>query len=303
MNVTKQKLVEDLKALGVRAGDLLNVKASLGSIGFVEGGADTLVEALVEAVGPAGTIVTDSFVDVFPLSQLRKDPAKLSTETTPSYAGALANAMIRHPQSFRSRHPVQKFSAIGGRAAELMAGHGKLNYPYGVLKVMAEQGARNLKIGTDEKVVGVGTTHVAIGLLDYRQKRLVRGVNFVNETGTVELYERDWVGGCGQGFNNFIEEYRSRGAIINEGRVGAAPSKITDMRMTLDIELEILKEQPEFFKCGNPACFECRTSWDHRSNRPFKFVFQNMMKHRFDVLYQYALLLWRGKWYQSRRYE
>jgi len=299
MTVTKDKLVHDLIDLGVKKGDLLNVKASLKSIGYLEGGAPTLIEALLEAVGPKGTIVTDSFVSLHPLPYLAENPHEVVDDDTHSYAGALANAMIKHPFSMRSKHPIQKFSAIGFKALELTENHTASSYPYGVLKTMAEQGGRNLKIGTDAKVVGVGTTHVAIGLLDYEQRRLIRGVNYLDSDGMVKIYERHWVGGCGRGFNNFISDYRDENAIVSEGQIGLAPSKITDMGMTLAIELKILKAQPEYFKCDDPGCFDCRISWKSRNNSPFLFLLKNLRSLNFRAVFQMILLMIRGKWYSS----
>ena len=57
--ITKLNLIRDLEDIGVRSGDTLNVKASLRSIGEIQGGANTLIEALMEVVGEKGTIVTD----------------------------------------------------------------------------------------------------------------------------------------------------------------------------------------------------------------------------------------------------
>jgi len=298
MTITKENLVRDLIALGVRKGDLLNVKASLKSIGYIEGGAHTLVEALLEAVGPKGTIVTDSFVSLHSFPYLANNPSLLVDDETPSYAGALANAMIKHSLSKRSKHPIQKFSVIGFKAEELTERHSVNSYPYGLLKEMADQGGRNLKIGTDEKVVGVGTTHVVIGLLDYEQKRLIRGANYI-EDGVVKTHERDWVGGCGQGFNNFMPDYRKGNAVLSEGKIGAAPSKITDMGMTMAIEMKILIKSPEYFKCDDPSCVDCRISWKSKHNQPVKFFLKNLMSRHYEAIYQMFLILIRGKWYSS----
>ena len=51
-------LVRDLASLGVRRGDLLMVHSSLRSIGLVESGPETVVDALLQALGPEGTLVT-----------------------------------------------------------------------------------------------------------------------------------------------------------------------------------------------------------------------------------------------------
>ncbi len=261
--ITLERLIKDLRALGVRKGDLLNVKVSMGSIGYVVGGAHTLIDALLEVVGPEGTIVTDSFVLVYPLPLSEKDALRVVDRHTPSYAGALANAMAYRPDAVRSSHPVQKFVAIGALAHELLDAHTPESYAYDVLRVMAQSCGRNLKIGSDDKVVGVGTTHVAIGLLGFHQRRPRAGVNYYNYgTGEVRTFERNWAGACDKGLKNFIPLYRSGGAIVSEGRVGNVEAKITDMKMTLDIELDALRKDPMFFMCADPACEGCRLAWD-----------------------------------------
>ncbi|MCL1965184.1 MAG: AAC(3) family N-acetyltransferase [Firmicutes bacterium] len=50
-----------LRALGVRPGMMLEVHSALSAFGHVEGGADTLIEALMEVVGKDGAIVMPSF--------------------------------------------------------------------------------------------------------------------------------------------------------------------------------------------------------------------------------------------------
>lgn len=273
-------LVRDLRALGVASGDLLNAKVSLKSIGNVVGGADALLEALLEAVGSAGTIVTDSFVTAYPLPLSPEDAGRVSDSKTPSYAGALANAMIRHPKALRSGHPIQKFAAVGARAKELTEGHGPGSYAYDVLRVMAEEGGRNLKIGPEEKTVGVGTTHVAIGMLKLRQRRRRAGVRYVDASGRTATFERDWAGACARGFVNFMSHYRRAGAILSEGRIGLAESKITDMKSTLEVELELLRKDPAFFTCPDPACVDCRLSWEFSKGSLLGVISENLRRGR-----------------------
>ncbi len=271
--IDKERLVKDLKALGVRRGDLLNVKVSMSSIGYVVGGAKTLIDALLEVVDSKGTIVTDSFVNAYPLPLSKRNALRVADRFTPSYAGALANAMLYHPNAYRSTHPVQCFVAIGVQAKELMANHIPESYAYDVLRVMAQSGeGRNLKLGTDEKVVGVGTTHVAIGLLKLHQNRPRAGVNYYDyKTGQIRTFERNWSGACSKGLINFIPLYRKVGAILSEGKVGNADSKITDMKKTLEIELETLSRDPSFFFCDDPACKGCRLTWDFSTGSALSF--------------------------------
>ena len=277
MPINKETLVCDLQKLGVRRGDILNVKASLRSVGKIEGGVEALIGAILEVIGPEGTMVTDSFINVYgPFNSKFRE--EVADQTTPSYAGALANAMIKHPGSVRSMHPVQKFVLIGRDAKLLSEGHDANAYAYEVLRRMAERDGRNLKIGPDETVPGVGTTHVAIGLTKFRQRRPKVGVRYKDERGETRTFYRNWSGGCMQAFYNLNAFYeRIPGAVIARGKIGEAPCKFTSMKVTLAAELDFLKQRPaEFLRCGNPECIQCKFSWEGFEDSFAEYAFRKI---------------------------
>ena len=55
--VLKEDIVSALKRLGVDKGQNIMVHTSLSSLGFVCGGAQVVIEALLECVGDEGTIM------------------------------------------------------------------------------------------------------------------------------------------------------------------------------------------------------------------------------------------------------
>lgn len=277
--ITKQVLLSDLKALGVKKGDLLNVKVSLKSIGKIEGGVVTLIDALLEAVGTEGTIFADAFVSSFSSYRVRLNPARYVTDSkTPSYAGVFVNAMINYPGSKRSPHPIHKFVAIG-RNSEWVLEHNSQSSNYSVLFKLIEHGAKNLKIGSPEKVPGVGTTHCTIETLGWKELMRPLSVSYYNEKGQLKIYSHNWPTGCMKAFNKLVPLYEKELGWGTKGVVGNAFAMLTDMRLSYELELKVCQENPDFLRCDNPLCIRCRLGWKH-SHDNFWVVLFDMVRRR-----------------------
>ncbi|MDD3741315.1 MAG: AAC(3) family N-acetyltransferase [Bacteroidales bacterium] len=277
----KEDLIKDLKEIGVKQGDLLHMKVSMKAIGNVEGGAQTLLDALLETIGPEGTLISDAFVSVYPLPMTPDQEKIIADDLAFSYAGAFANAMVKHPDMKRSRHPIQKFAAIGKRAEEFCYAHTYESGGYDLLDKMSVAGGVNLTIG--EKVAGVGTTHVAIDILGFKRKQLNTGALYKDLDGSVKLAKVNWNGGCAHGFPKFIPLYYEKGAVLGSGKVGDAIGLYTSMKKTLEIEIETLKNNPQFFLCDDKACYSCQMTWEHSPKKRIKFYF-NWLKKNFKTL-------------------
>jgi len=101
-----------LKNAGLGAGDVVLIHSAMRTMGRVEKGPETVVEALLETVGPDGTIVAPTFTF---RKEVEADPV-IDPRTDPSEMGAISEAVRRHPAARRSvafRHSV---AAIGRRA-------------------------------------------------------------------------------------------------------------------------------------------------------------------------------------------
>lgn len=274
--ITKLELVNYLLNLGIEKGDLLNLKVSMRSIGQIENGAKDLIDAFLEVVGESGTIVSDSFVEAFPIPLSYKHKKLISNSNSISYAGVFANEMVKYPGSYRSPHPIQKFVAIGKDAKELAMKHDIGSMPYGLLYKLAQRGGKNIRIGDYEKVIGVGTTHIAITLKKFKQNIRKSGVIYIDHQGIKRLFELNWASGCPKGFNNLIPYFEKKGAILCKGLVGNAEALVTDMNKTLNLELELADKNPRFFMCDDPSCYKCRITWENSTGSIFRTLYYNI---------------------------
>jgi len=128
-SVTQELLRRDLSALGIEAGDLLLVHSSLSSLGWVEGGADTVIRALVDSLGPNGTL----FMPALSLGRFgpKRPPPLFDPEATKSVVGRIPERFRRWPGSIRSLHPTHSVAGLGPRADEILGRHGQSPTPCG----------------------------------------------------------------------------------------------------------------------------------------------------------------------------
>ncbi|MFC9847690.1 aminoglycoside N(3)-acetyltransferase [Streptomyces sp. NPDC060223] len=136
--VTRDTVSAQLLQLGVRPGETLLVHSSLSSLGWVCGGAVAVVQGLLDALGPDGTLVVPT------QSGDLSDPALWSNPPVPeewwpairaqmpSYdplvtptrgVGVIPETVRTWPGARRSAHPQTSFAALGPRAAEITEGH------------------------------------------------------------------------------------------------------------------------------------------------------------------------------------
>lgn len=112
--VSQAALTTALADLGLNAGDMVMLHSSLSSFGHVEGGATTVVAALLEVLTAAGTLVAPTF------SHYQQSEEEWDREHTPSLMGKISETVRTWPGALRSSHAAHPLSAIGARA-ELIA--------------------------------------------------------------------------------------------------------------------------------------------------------------------------------------
>ena len=117
---TRATLHHDLRQLGVVDADTLFVHSSFRSLGHVEGGANTVIGALHDAVGLDGRVLMPSFNLV---GSQDERAARWDVEQTPSSVGWLTEAFRQMPETARSDHYSHSVAAQGCDAPSLVSGH------------------------------------------------------------------------------------------------------------------------------------------------------------------------------------
>ena len=99
---------------GLPAGAGVMVHSSLKSFGQVEGGAHTVVEALMEVLTPQGTLLMPTFNHEAPFFE--GGPGYYHPAETPTVNGAIPDCFWRMPGVRRSLDPTHPFAAWGRHA-------------------------------------------------------------------------------------------------------------------------------------------------------------------------------------------
>ena len=118
--LTFEQLVEGFRNLGVQQGDTLLVHSSYKSFGDVDGGPQTVIRALENALGTDknGTLIMPTFNFDF------NKGTPWDVRSTPSKMGVLTELVRQDPRAKRVFHPFYSF-AILGKHAEML---GSLRY-------------------------------------------------------------------------------------------------------------------------------------------------------------------------------
>ncbi|CAM5255995.1 SPbeta prophage-derived aminoglycoside N(3')-acetyltransferase-like protein YokD [Streptomyces alboniger] len=160
--VTRSRLGRDLKKLGIAHGDTVMVHTRLSALGYVVGGSQTVIAALIDAVGDDGTVMAYcgwNDAPPYDLSEWPEPWQDAARDEWPAFDplvseadhsnGRVPEALRHRPGAVRSRHPDASFVAVGAAAHRLMDDH-PWDDPHGPdspLARLAASGGRVLLLG------------------------------------------------------------------------------------------------------------------------------------------------------------
>ena len=196
--VLKEDVKEALEKAGVKKGQSIMVHTSLRSLGFVCGGPQIIIEALLESVGEEGTIMmpTQSWKNLDPQMGVHWEEPKEWWQTIrdnwPAYdkditptntMGAVAEMFRKWPGALRSDHPARSVAAWGKNAEYLTKDHDLSNI-FGegspIAKLYELDGyVLQIGVGYDKNT----SIHLADGRAEYPSKHMETDSSAIMENG------------------------------------------------------------------------------------------------------------------------
>ena len=231
--MNKAGIKQGLRALGLKKGDIVLLHSSLAAIGRVEGGAAAVIEAFLETLGKAGTLVVPVFGSL----------------------GILTDTVKRRPDAVISDCPKGTVAAIGADARKICIDHWKADTVHG-------EGSPYLKIA------GLGGYVCLLGV-DQDRNTTMHSVEallrlpYLNSTSdtvqtpqgaiqkTWQYYpgpHRDFIG---------LDKILKAGGSMKTGKIGNAVTRLIKSRDLIEILTEAGLRDPAFCLCDNPECADC----------------------------------------------
>jgi len=151
-HVTRTDLVAGFDRIGLRPGQVALVHSAMRPFGHVEGGAETVVDALLDVLGPRGTLVVPTFTFAHEATTAAGDRLLIDPANDPSEMGTISETVRRRPDARRTAAFRHSFAAIGRRAEPIASvDHGLAPFDL--------RSAFGVMLALDAQVVLLGVTY------------------------------------------------------------------------------------------------------------------------------------------------
>lgn len=251
---TRESLKEQFVQMGLTKGMTIIVHSSMSKIGWISGGAVSVIQALMDVITKEGTIVMASHTYDYSdpskwenpaipeewFSIVEKNMPAFDKDITPSnYMGKISEVFRTYPGVLRSNHPQYSFIAWGRYAQEITDNH-MLDYGLGEdspLNKIYNLNGMVLLIGVDYD--NNTSFHLAEYMINTVKEKIFRSPMLVNN-------KRKWVKYKDidlkvEDFNKIGYDFEKEGKVITFN-IGQAKSRLFNQRESIDFAKEWMKK-------------------------------------------------------------
>lgn len=251
---TISSLKADLRALGLKAGSIVIMHSALSKLGWTVGGPVAVIDALLDVLTPAGTLImptqTGSNTDPaqwenppvptewWPI--IRAEMPAYRPDVTPTYfMGVIPEIFRCYPGVIRSEHPTSSFAAWGQHTA--------IVNPHPLGDDLGERSALGRVYELDGQVLLLGVTHANNTSLHLSEHRAnFKGKGMIGD-GCAMLVdgEREWVMWEHLDYNS--DDFERLGNDFEAsigytpGKVGQASARLVSQRACVDFGVKWLE--------------------------------------------------------------
>lgn len=237
--MNKSQLVEELKNIGLQEGMVLEVHSSLRSFGYIEGGEETIIDALMECVGETGSIFMPALA-LSPEMELTEEDREMGVtvkiKVLPEDAPRTAMGIIA--DTFRQRD-----DAITGKGVIRTAG-------WGLHAAEAAKGGLDYVIQNGGKALLLGVDIYKLTAMHYVENALPKAISDLfapTEEINAKYPPEEWFMEAGEPLVKpwyIIQDMARERGLIQEGYIGQCKYMFFDVWDVVSIYKEELEKNP-----------------------------------------------------------
>jgi len=254
VSLTREVVANELHQAGINRGDNVLVHSSLSSIGSVEGGADAVIDGILDVIEAEGTVMVPTFTywvnGIF-------DP-----QTTCGLTGIVTETLRCRIGAVRSLHPTHSVAAIGKHAIEFTRNHevaGALRVDSPVDRSAKADGwIALLGVHHDcNSTVHVGEAYAKPWYLGFPFTAIDPEYASVRDRGSIRTVKLAGLpSGCSVAFN-VIELSLRREAAIIDFKLGRAMCQLMRAQTVIEKTVKLIRESEGILLCSSRSCFYC----------------------------------------------
>ncbi|MGQ9651255.1 MAG: AAC(3) family N-acetyltransferase [Phycisphaerae bacterium] len=230
-STTPAELTAALCGLGIRPGQTMTVHSSFGGMRYFKGTAFDALQAILDVVGPEGTVVMPTFsFDGRSYDYLASGPS-FDLRRTPAQTGLICELMRRRKDAIRSLNPTHSVVAVGPLAQTIVSDHENSRTPFDMhspWRYLLELNAWMVFVGVPDRLLPVSAYHHFDELLEgelgvriYHPKPFeVRLLDAEGRERCVTTYAHDPETGRRRDYDR-VCEYQVKMGVLKRSHVGA----------------------------------------------------------------------------------
>lgn len=243
------ELVVGFKELGLRSGDIVLIHSSYKSFGGVEGGPQTILNAILDVLGSEGTLILPTFTFKFCRDFNDQGEGYFDVNNTPSEMGILSELGRKMPKARRTVNPIYSFVIIGKFSYELAQVNDKNVFGKGsIFGKLHELDAKQMIIGLSYNNSWTFVHYIEeMEGVDYRYHKDFSGTIISKDyeyKDTFSMLVRDMEKGVQTAVDPMGKILEERG-VVSIKKIGQSSVKLMSSKIVYEITAEMMKKNPK----------------------------------------------------------